>query len=347
MQAVSAFHDIRAPTATALLSAVLQTLSEKGPNPTALRASPASDFVADGRLLRSASGWWVTFGCMLEISSQSTEGDDPDELVSLHFSGSRDVHNGVPFLWELVYGIRENGERRLMLRDHASYPDPWRYALQYHAIGRCREALLERTAARLGHDLGQRNSVGAVIAAVVASVFGSHAGQERPAGLKAQPMWRPPDESANDFAFEAPPPEPPSPSPFAWAVKTTALGHELGSQEVAAYHVLDETPRMEQPPARTAEFALGAAASAPTVAAPVPSSLAAAEAFAGVFSAAQSARDDGPARGSEPILPMGGVGLQPRHHTSVEDEVDSLRARMPDRSTDTLREMVRQRKQPY
>ncbi len=318
-----------------LLSAVLQTLTERGPNPVSFKASPSADFLADGRLIRSAPGWWVTYACALEITSHTVEDDGHfEEVVSLSFSPppkSKDVHNGEPWVWELTYGA--HADRRLVLRDHATYRDPLRHLLQYHAIGRCREALLERAAARLGHQLGDRTSIGAAVAAVIAAVFGKSNASS--ASMEVQPMWRPDDESTLVDVVEtgervdvsaalAPAPATSSPSPFAWAVQTAAL-----SSELAAFRVLDETPRSNPSSSRPP---------APALADEVPSSLATAEAFASNY-IMQPASGGG-------VFPMvqlveeGALGQ--RSQSSLEDQIDSLRARMPHRSTDTLREMVRQ-----
>ena len=64
---------------SSLLSAVLQTLLDEGPNPTSFHASPAADFVlrhGDSRVLRSAPGWWIAYGWLLEVSHSMADDED-------------------------------------------------------------------------------------------------------------------------------------------------------------------------------------------------------------------------------------------------------------------------------
>jgi hypothetical protein len=287
---------------SSLLSAVLQTLAEVGPNPTSFKASPAADYIADGYVNRSAPGWWVTYACLLEITSHTVEdAGHLEDLVSLRFDAGEDVHNGEPWVWELTYGM-EHGERRLVLRDHATYPEPWRHVLQYHAIGRCRDTLLERAAARLGQQQGVRNSLSAAVAAI-AAVFVSSKASPSAAAQAPPPMWRPPDKrtetkvwrppdevEAAEAAWAAAPATTGS-LPFAWAVKTSASGarshlpfSELGTRSsgVVSFHVLDETPRVAQMAAVGSEDPDSSRPFVMSSADVLPPALAAAEAFASV-----------------------------------------------------------------
>ena len=91
--------DGSSPPRTALKTAVCQVLAEQGPNPTLFKSAPAADFLCDGRVLRTAPGWWVAFACLLEISS--AQSDDFEEVVTLRFSDA-EVHGGEPFTWELT-----------------------------------------------------------------------------------------------------------------------------------------------------------------------------------------------------------------------------------------------------
>lgn len=288
-----------------LLSAVLQTFAEVGPNPTSFKASPAADYIADGYVNRSAPGWWVTYACLLEITSHTVEdAGHLEDLVSLRFDGGEDVHNGEPWVWEVTYGM-EHGERRLVLRDHATYPEPWRHVLQYHAIGRCRDTLLERAAARLGQQQGVRNGLSAAVAAIAAVFVSSNVSP--PAAEQAPPpMWRPPDKRTETKVWRPPDevdaaeawataPATTSSLPFAWAVKTSASGarshlpfSELGTRSsgLVSFHVLDETPRVAQMAAVGSEdpdLSRPFVRSSADVLSPAPAlPLAAAEAFASV-----------------------------------------------------------------
>ena len=115
--------------------------------------------------------------------------------------------------------------------------------------------------------------------------------------------------------------------------------------------MLDETPRL-------VGTSLGARLDAPAAHGPSagfgselpPLSLASAEAF--VTSAYASQRAPSPEVGGPPLGLATIAELQvaslpdaamPRIYRSLEDEVDSLRASMPDRSTHSLRTMVRQK----
>jgi hypothetical protein len=86
-----------------LLTAVVQTLTDLGPSPTAFGGSPAADFLCEGRLRRTAPGWWVAFATQLHITSAPAD-EERGELVVLRFHGAR-VHNGEAFSWGAVHGL--------------------------------------------------------------------------------------------------------------------------------------------------------------------------------------------------------------------------------------------------
>ena len=104
-----AFVDESPPARGRLCSAVLATLFELGPSPTAFKAAPSADFLCDGTLHRTAPGWWVVFAAALEVKSSPAD-ERQEELVELRFHDAH-VHNGEPFAWLLsmatdVYGVR-------------------------------------------------------------------------------------------------------------------------------------------------------------------------------------------------------------------------------------------------
>ena len=267
-----------------LLQAVLQTLSDEGPNPTAFRASPSATYVCDGLPRRTAPGWWVAFGTALEVTS-FVEGAD-DELVELRFRG--DVHRGEPFSWLLSTTTDETGVRRLLLEDRASYPDRLPSWLQYHAIGQCRDALLQRTAVRLGQQAAAATGLRAVFGSVLAAL-----GLVR--GLPTPTAGAPAAEAEATTAAggarateggAAPPPERP---PHVWMPPP---------REAQPYRMLDETPRA----------VLEASQAARGVAPPPPAGVLAAEAFVLAAAAKQAGGGGGPERADAPEAgPLGGV----------------------------------------
>ena len=100
------------PPGSPLLNAVLGTLSDDGPCPTAFSASPAAEFECDGLRRLASEGWWVCYACKLEIFSSAP--DDPDEIVELTFTPpDKKVHNGKPFSWMLSMAVDDSGVRRL------------------------------------------------------------------------------------------------------------------------------------------------------------------------------------------------------------------------------------------
>ena len=72
-----------------------------------------------------------------------------------------------------LYHVTAHAPRRVVLQDHAQYPEPLLNALQYHAIGCCRDMLLERTASRLGDSIGARFDLRSSVFGVVALLFGN------------------------------------------------------------------------------------------------------------------------------------------------------------------------------
>ena len=158
---------------TRLLSAVLQSLSEVGPCPTAFRASPGADYVCNGKPMQAGPGWWVAFACQLQIVSVSDAGTS-DEVVVLRFQGDR-VHRGEAFSWELATTTDQLGQRRLLLEDTATYPDPLLNILAYRAIAECRDMLLQRTALRLGQILPEKPGLKTVVTTCSDAPSGSSA----------------------------------------------------------------------------------------------------------------------------------------------------------------------------
>jgi hypothetical protein len=252
----------------------------------------------------------------------------------------------------------EDGVHRLMLQDHATYPDPLLNLLQYHAIGACRDRLLEQTALRLGQQLGARGfSVRAVVSGLLAAL-----GLQRDAATAA---------SAGPPLSQAPPPRAPRSAPPHKSLAPL--------QPVAAFRVLDETPRAAAPTsafgALAAKFATTARTSAPpTLRADAGGgSAAAAEAFALASSEAAAQQQlqgevevvaERATGESAPTFAVSrlvdswscaGIGAeagslgettlargdrwQPAAST-LEDRIDSLRATFPHRSTESLRELA-------
>ena len=158
------------PPGSPLLNAVLGTLSDDGPCPTAFSASPAAEFECDGLRRLASEGWWVCYACKLEIFSSAP--DDPDEIVELTFTPpDKKVHNGKPFSWMLSMAIDDSGVRRLVLHDKGEYAMPLLNVLSYHAIAQCRERLLQMTALRLGQTIVlKKSAIGAVVTGVLAAV---------------------------------------------------------------------------------------------------------------------------------------------------------------------------------
>ena len=155
------------PQRPRVLAAVLQTLSEHGPCPTAFQASPAASYRHGDKIGRAAAGWWVCYAARLQI----TAFDEPDrgEVVHMGFHGEG-VHGAEPFAWELSFVTDTDGVQSVVLVDHASYPRPLRHALQYYAISQCRDALLQGTAARLGQQIHARQGLRAVVHGVLAAL---------------------------------------------------------------------------------------------------------------------------------------------------------------------------------
>ena len=170
-------------------AAVLQTLAERGPNPTLFRASPAAPFWCEGREFRCAPGWWVIFACEVEVTSvQEEDGDDALDVVTLTFRPpGPELHDGRPFWWEFSVVARD-GVQRLILRDIAEYPAPLSNYLSYLAIGQCRDAMLRGTARRLGCEMAGGFASLALVARAVSSLLG---GASRPAASSSSSkMWR-------------------------------------------------------------------------------------------------------------------------------------------------------------
>ena len=398
-----------------LLTAVLQTLAEEGPSPTAFRASPAADFLCDGTRRRAAQGWWLVYATELRVRS-SPGNEREEELVELAFNGGPHVHNGEPLVWLLSMTMDVYGVRRLVLHDQATYPEPLLHLLQYHAIGKCRERLLQQTAIRLGQQLAARGGLRAVFTGVL-TALGLY--RETAGSVSAPHEW---NEITAAEVMSAPAHAP----------------YLAPQQPTAPFVTLDETPRgaaaqaqqsvLGAIAAKIATTARSSHASAPTTKrsnAEVAEAFAMhaseatkrenadlAEAFALSSAAAvvdgggggggggrrlspeeeekhfgvsqlldsygrdaqawSSSFGDGggfvPSRAASSIppepLPETAAGsalenhfkargvspdLRPPHLATqlappsvVDDQVDSLRARMPDRSTESLREMVRQ-----
>ena len=308
----------------ALLSVLVQTLAEQGPNPIAFHASPAADFICDGRVMRTAPGWWVASACLLEVTSASV-GDDA-ESVLLSFTGEG-VQGGEPWAWRLTYESADQGGRRLVLRDFARYPNPLLNALQYHATRCCREALLQRTASRLGHRIGHRQAFHVAAATVLTMVGLTNVELARSPARHVEGALMP--REAHEYMDSQ-----------AAELEEEEAGDVMNAKaaNVTAFRVLDETPR----PGNTAFSAgfqfgqddCGLQSSA--------HSLAAAEAFAASYIPQKGSISS---QASETIeSEHGEKGLPPLYATpsSLEDRVDALRAQMPHRSTETLRKLVHQ-----
>ena len=97
----------------------------------------------------------------------------------MHFCGER-VHGGEPFTWELATAVDALGQRRLLLQDGATYPEPLFNLLQYRAIGECRDALLQHAAVRLGQALPSSNSSLRTVVTGVLTALGLRRAQSRP-----------------------------------------------------------------------------------------------------------------------------------------------------------------------
>ena len=388
------------PPGSPLLNAVLGTLSDDGPCPTAFSASPAAEFECDGLRRLASEGWWVCYACKLEIFSNAP--DDPDEIVELTFTPpDKKVHNGKPFSWMLSMAIDDSGVRRLVLHDKGEYAMPLLNVLSYHAIAQCRERLLQMTALRLGQTIVlKKSAIGAVVTGVLAAVglYKDVSSSDVLATTTSGNFGGGGDVAAAAARLQANPTRPPH-------VNLPPL------QPAAAFKVLDETPRNttstsqqpsvlsnifqkissarsnlpSAPVSRRSEKAAAAAAVAKANAAElffINSSAAAAEAEGGsptrsspggglldeeevqvVYSstAMEEAEDSGggfdinalinPDRAAERAAAGAyggmalalGVGSGSGTAADIEEQIDSLRARHPDRSTESLRELVRRR----
>ena len=365
------------PQSQSLLPAVLHVLSEEGPNPTWFRAAPSAEYLCNGRVMRTAPGWWPASACNLEVSSSREEGYE--EVVTLRFEGLG-VHCGQPWSWDLTTGVLGAGDRRLLLHEHTLHPfGTW---LQSHAISVAREALIQRTAVHLGHQLAARHDLRVTIAGVLAfagSLLGStptDSLSRKQSGTK--PMWRPDtarsrteDEAHHEVSTFHVLDE----TPRAAVLRATEANLTQG---VAAfdgvYHVLDETPRGGAgnpllPPLGIPMASFGRSQNSCRSQAQSTRALATAEAFANAFlqptEGSSQAESDGQLPTSSETAEKEQLdsfddskSALPKHLPddalssidsgsstvlrSLDDEVDLLRARMPDRSTATLREMVRQ-----
>ena len=381
--------------ASRLLNAILQALSDVGPSPTAFRASPAAEYTVDGQVHRTAPGWWVAFSCRLEIASLSEPGSS-DEVVVLSFHGSG-VHGGERFSWEFATATDALGQRRIVLQDNSTYPEPLLNMLQYHAIGECRDALLQRTAMRLGQQLNERTGLRSVVTSVLTALGFMRERAQAASRYDAANAVPPPEEHYAErypYARSVPPHinlDPPPPGP-------------------AVYHMLDETPRAASALDAAADAlppifgqALGlvsrrgggskaaTARSSASAGAAAPSAVSAAEAFF-LKSSAASASGSGtgggggdsgggsPTGGGElataelfgisqyldpqnvsdwnirvPESPAEGgeracssqeaaeasyVGRGSPYSKAIEDQIDSLRTRHPERSSESLRQLV-------
>lgn len=307
-----------------LLRAVLRTLSELGPSPTAFGASPSADYEVDGVRSRAAPGWWVIFAAKLKITSSilppaalSADGmAEPGEVVELRFEAASHVHGGEPFSWVLSMATDVYGVRRLVLHDQASYPEPLMNMLQYHAIGRCREHLLQQTALLLGQQLAARTGLRAVVSGVLAAL-----------GLYKESV--PPDSmpSAPPAVGAWAPPPPRSAPPHA---------NISPQQPFAAYRMLDETPRADKVPSVIS--ALTAKDDAPAS-----GSVSAAEAFALASSSAAVVTEPAERATGDDDPSLSGAQV-PAHlrapPLNFEDRVDALRTAYPEHSTASLRRMV-------
>ena len=364
------------PQRPRVLAAVLQTLSEHGPCPTAFQASPAASYRHGDKIGRAAAGWWVCYAARLQI----TAFDEPDrgEVVHMGFHGEG-VHGAEPFAWELSFVTDTDGVQSVVLVDHASYPRPLRHALQYYAISQCRDALLQGTAARLGQQIHARQGLRAVVHGVLAALGFADAADLRSqrAAYESQRARMPAhsDEyaSAYPYARSKPPHVEVRPPP----------------SQPAAYKMLDATPRLSAPGSTDAAAAFALASTAAAAAHAPLATLAttadgaeaggvgsgldddSAELFgisqllhgggsgfagdsggaAGRFSyrAEELSSEPTPKAAADPSVSSGGGGgggglalrTSALTSTAIEDRVDSLRARMPERSTESLRALIK------
>ncbi len=291
-----------------VLAAVLSTLSnEKGPCPTLFRASPASTLLCQGAEIRVAPGWWVAFACDVEVDGVLEQGFsalESVEVVTIHFTPtSHELHNGEAWRWELSLQVRD-GERRLVLRDLAEYPAPLLNVLQYHAIGQCREALLRGAARRLEAELPSRFPTLAAVSRGISAFFSAGSQQRGPGGRDREPKV---GEAAWPADVGAAP-------PAAVDVSGSPIGRDFEHPRLPsrpspppdAFRVLDATPRAD------------AASGEPSPATPAPHA---------------------------PVATAGAASPPPdgaSYSISFDDSLDSLRALLPNRSSDTLRKLLKE-----
>lgn len=366
------FHDaeVTAPPRGRLCAAVVSTLAEEiGPSPTAFGASPASTFLCDGQKCRTAPGWWVAYAATLEVVS-SPANTEHEELVELRFRGAH-VHNGEPFTWALSMANDVYGVRRLVLHDEATYPEPLFNMLQFHAIAECRERLLQQTALRLGQQLPPKSGVRAVVSGVLAAlglhrnaVSGSGADQQQQHQASSSSSYPPPPSqpAAPYAAGGLAPMVPPSLYLNRAAGNENAPLQQPSALSTIADKIASTARSVGAPSTRRATLggSIGSNAMGGGGAGGAGGSVCAAEAFAAASSHAAAVTADGTtaalrsawgvddtedsslglvsaAPGSRAAL-----GLRPPvAYLSEDDQLDSLRARLPNHSTESLRQMLR------
>jgi hypothetical protein len=336
--------------------------------------------------MKSAPGWWVAFGARLDVNSTPETAHESERIV-LHFHGPR-VHDGDPFSWELTTGMDHLGVRRLVLLDNATYPKPLLNVLQYHAIGSCRDLLLQRAAIHLGEQLTAPSGLRAVVSGVLAALGmlrgSARETQEREAAVAT--------EYGDSYPY----------------MRSRPPHVSLQPHGVSTIRILDETPRGvggagggggggggaggsgggTRTVAAAEAFALASSAAASSIGNTAEAT--GGSGYVGEAQQQQQQQQQGPDQSPRelPVAPLGvgiskivdpfaeeeswsanakaadgsgegGMGrtsistsLRPSHlplraaspthgKRSEEEMVDSLRGHMPNRSTDTLRELVR------
>ena len=328
-----------------LLGAIVEALAQSGPNLKLFNATPAATYAVQGRATNAAPGWWAVFAADLSIDARPELGSHRIELTFTPCSER--VHGGQAWTWTLDYVSALGGttdDFRLALKDDASYPQSGYNMLIYSAIKLCRDELIRRLANILERPVVLYGSWWSSISRLWTQVLPSDddevdvaaelpAATVNPVAAAGTGMWRP--DTDRPAATDSPGPAPmprwePAPS-------------NRGQRDV----------RSDAGPSVPSYSGFGAAP--PAAFAASPSRLEAPAAFwdaapgeadgAGATDllSAAAARDAGLAGFAGGGSVAMGRSRSPRTTlvSSFEDKVDLLRSRLPQRSSDQLRQMLR------
>ena len=373
----SAAEPTAAPSAGAALPrtilerALLRSFADPGPNPTAFGACPGAAYQCNERSHRANSGWFVVFSSDLVISCGEIRAEDGSraEQAELRFVPcGKGVMDGVPWTWQLT-AVRTAGQARLLIQDTASYPSPLVNLLTYHAVVACRDALCTRVANLLAATCEEAADDRSFVGFALDMAFGTLEGRvdldseaetdAQDVGKQPQPRWTQPQAqqwSSQPPSWRTEEGEPADGGASAALPSLPQIGEDSATAD-GAYDHLGAVPELTNYGAARAEVAGKRAAEGgakPPAAAPAPwqGEPATAELFAD-FLSYRGPRTDGQQRPDRPAAevafqsprePSGGpVAAQAIYSTAdFEDKLDLLRARLPDRSSQELRQLLHQ-----